>query len=145
MFARSISLPFLLFVSIIINQATSFSLNMMASKYLGKSPVFVAGGTRGVGLEVVKQLSSLGTPVHALCRRRDAVEELSKIPGVRPYFGDAFDEAAVQECMGGCIAAVSMLGGKSAPGQKRVDYAGNSNVIEQAGILGVERIILVTR
>jgi nucleoside-diphosphate-sugar epimerase len=25
-----------------------------------------------------------------------------------------------------------------------VDYMGNSNVIEQAGILGVERIILVT-
>ena len=42
---------------------------MMASKYLGKSPVFIAGGSNGVGLEVVKQLSSMGTPVHVLARR----------------------------------------------------------------------------
>jgi hypothetical protein len=45
------------------------SITMMSSKYLGKSPVFVAGGTNGVGFEVVKQLSSLGTPVHVLARR----------------------------------------------------------------------------
>lgn len=38
------------------------------------------------------------------------------------------------------------IGGQPEPGQTvRVDYAGNSNVIEQAGILGVERIILITR
>ena len=43
---------------------------MMASKYLGKSPVFIAGGSNGVGLEIVKQLSKLGTPVHALVRRK---------------------------------------------------------------------------
>lgn len=42
---------------------------MMASKYLGKSPVFVAGGSQGVGYEIVKQLTQLGTPVHALVRR----------------------------------------------------------------------------
>ena len=47
--------------------------------------------------------------------------------------------------MEGCIAAVTTLGGKPVDGQQRVDYMGNSNVIEQAGILGVERIILVTR
>ena len=43
---------------------------MTASKYLGKSPVFIAGGSNGVGLEIVKQLSKLGTPVHALVRRK---------------------------------------------------------------------------
>ena len=45
-----------------------------------------------------------------------------------------------------CVAAITTLGGR--PDEKtgqRVDYVGNSNVIEQAGILGVERIILVTR
>jgi hypothetical protein len=45
----------------------------------------------------------------------------------------------------GCVAAITTLGGKQNEGQERVDYMGNSNVIEQAGILGVERIILVTR
>jgi hypothetical protein len=48
--------------------------------------------------------------------------------------------------MEGCIAAITTLGGnKPADGSQRIDYIGNSNVIEQAGILGVERIILVTR
>jgi nucleoside-diphosphate-sugar epimerase len=145
MFIGSVNVALLLVFGIFSGQVTSLSLRMMASKYLGKNPVFVAGGTRGVGLELVKQLSALGTPVHALCRTRESVEELSKIHGVRPYLGDALDESAVQECMEGCVAAVTMLGGKPAEGQKRVDYMGNSNVIEQAGILGVERIILVTR
>ena len=49
------------------------------------------------------------------------------------------------QCMTGCVAAITTLGGKSEDGQQRIDYIGNSNVIEQAGILGVERIILVTR
>jgi len=39
----------------------------MAS-YLGSKPVFVAGGGIGVGLEIVKLLSALGTPVRALVR-----------------------------------------------------------------------------
>jgi NADP-dependent 3-hydroxy acid dehydrogenase YdfG len=52
-----------------ISSASSRSITMMASKYLGKSPVFVAGGSNGVGFEIVKQLTQLGTPVHALVRR----------------------------------------------------------------------------
>ena len=115
----------------------------MASKYLGKQPVFVAGGSSGVGLEVVKQLSSLGTPVRALVRSTEGVSLLKSIPLVTPIFGDAANEADVQSAMNGCIAAVTTLGGKNADGS-RIDYIGNSNVVEQAGILGVERIILVT-
>ena len=53
-----------------LGHVSSRSMTMMSSKYLGKSPVFVAGGSNGVGLEVVKQLSSLGTPVHVLARRQ---------------------------------------------------------------------------
>ena len=116
----------------------------MMSIYLGKNPVFVAGGGSGVGLEVVKQLSALGTPVRALVRKAEVKEMLDKIPGVLATIGDAFDEEAVQSTMNGCIAAITTLGGKQSDG-KRSDYIGNSNVIEQAGILGVERIILVTR
>lgn len=142
------------------------TVSMMASKYLGSSPVFVAGGSRGVGFEVVKQLSSLGTPVHALVRQLSSGEELLKLPGVKVFIGDAIDEAAVQKAMEGTIAAITTLGGTSTDGASRVDYVGNSNVVEQvpefvtmhdnlffttpkfcekAGILGVERIILVTR
>jgi uncharacterized protein YbjT (DUF2867 family) len=117
----------------------------MSSKYLGKDPVFVAGGSSGVGLELIKKLSAKGTPVHVLVRRKDAEVFLGTLPGVKVSLGDAMDASAVQKCMEGCVAAVTTLGGQPAAGQaERVDYAGNSNVIEQAGILGVERIVLVT-
>lgn len=39
--------------------------------------------------------------------------------------------------MSGCDAAITTLGGKT--GDKLVDYDGNRNVIEAAGILGVTR------
>ena len=107
---------------------STFGLNLvMKSKYLGKNPVFVAGGSSGVGLEVVKQLSSLGTPVRALVRRPESVELLKSIPLVTPILGDAVNEADVQGAMNGCIAAITTLGGKNADGS-RVDYFGNSNV-----------------
>ena len=118
---------------------------MIMSTYLGEMPVFVAGGSSGVGLEVIKQLSALGTPVKALVRRQESKDLLEKLSGVTAFLGDALDEAAVQSTMNGCVAAVTTLGGVDANGQRSADYSGNSNVIEQAGILGVERIILVTR
>ena len=118
----------------------------MSSKYLGTEPVFVAGGSSGVGLEVIRKLSALGTPVRALVRREESRVLLQKVPGVTVVLGDALDESAVQNCMAGCVAAITTLGGSPSDGQlARVDYEGNSNVIEQAGILGVERIVLVTR
>lgn len=116
------------------------------SKYMSSSPVFVAGGSSGAGLEIVKKLSALETPVRALVRRSEALSYLNSLPFVTATLGDAMDPAVVQECMTGCVAAITTLGGTLEAGQKeRVDYVGNSNVIEQAGILGVERIILVTR
>lgn len=113
------------------------------SRYLGKSPVFVAGGGRGAGYEFVKQLSRVGTPVHALVRSTESYAPLASLPGVKVTMGDALDEVAVRKAMEGCVAAVTMLGGRS--GDRRSDAEGNCNVIEQAGILGVERVILTTR
>ena len=120
----------------------------MVSKYItSKKPIFIAGGSNGVGKEVVKQLTAMGNPVKCLVRREESVEELKTIGGdlVTCQVGDAMDESDVQSCMEGCIAAVTTLGGKPAKeGGPRVDYVGNSNVVEQAGILGCERIVLVT-
>lgn len=126
------------------------SMTMMASKYLGTKPVFVAGGSTGTGLEIVRQLAALGTPVQALVRSKEKADLLSTIPGVKVFLGCATNEEDVQKAMEGSVAAITTLGGaildkdgKRVEG-KRVDYSGNSNVVEQAGILGVERIILVT-
>lgn len=119
------------------------SRSLLMKSYLGDGPVFVAGGSSGVGLEIVKQLVAAGTPVKALVRRPEAKTMLEEMNGVTATLGDAKDVAAVQSTIEGCVAAVTTLGGKTDDGV-RIDYIGNSNVIEQAGILGCERIILVT-
>ena len=89
------SLPLVLLLQL----ASVASLSVRMSVYLGKSPVFVAGGSKGVGLEVVKQLSALGTPVRALVRQQEAKEMLEKLPGVQAFIGNAFDEDSIQSTM----------------------------------------------
>jgi len=113
------------------------------SKY---SKVFVAGGTRGVGRLVVEKLIASGSEVVALARNDEAISELNKIEGVTAVKGDAFDYKSVEGAMDGCDAAITLLGrgANAEEDEKRVDYEGNSNVIEAAGILGVTRVVLVT-
>lgn len=58
---------------------------------------------------------------------------------------DALDLKGVEGVLDGCDAAISTLGGApEGDEQKRVDYVGNRNVIESAGILGITRLVLVT-
>eukprot|EP00596_Hydrurales_sp_CCMP1899_P004337 CAMPEP_0119038840 /NCGR_PEP_ID=MMETSP1177-20130426/8005_1 /TAXON_ID=2985 /ORGANISM="Ochromonas sp, Strain CCMP1899" /LENGTH=234 /DNA_ID=CAMNT_0007001941 /DNA_START=164 /DNA_END=868 /DNA_ORIENTATION=- len=119
---------------------------MKVSKYLGTSPVFVAGGTRGIGLEVMKKLSDLGTPVHILARNPETKDVLESFGGVTVTVGDALNTDDISKCMAGCVAAITTLGGRTgeSPANNRIDYTGNFNVVEQAEKLGVERVILVT-
>jgi short-subunit dehydrogenase involved in D-alanine esterification of teichoic acids len=88
---------FLIVIALLASQVNGFSLSM--STYLGKNPVFVAGGSKGLGLEVIKQLSSLGTPVRALVRKQESKELLEKLPGVEAFIGDAASEDNVQSTM----------------------------------------------
>ena len=79
------------------------------------------------------------------CRTSEAAEELNTLKGVTAVIGDAFDYKTVENAMDGCDAAITTLGGSvKDDGKSRIDYEGNSNVIEAAGILGVTRVILVT-
>lgn len=104
--------------------------------------VFVAGGSRGVGRCVVEKLSKLGIDVVALVRSEEVAAELGRMDRVTAILGDAFDQKTVENAMDGCDAAITTLGGSTE--DRRIDYEGNNNVIESAGILGVQRIILVT-
>eukprot|EP00978_Attheya_sp_CCMP212_P024061 scaffold75021_cov66-Attheya_sp.AAC.2 len=107
--------------------------------------VFVAGGSKGVGRLVVDKLVGSGTGVVALVRSEEAAAELNALDGVTAVIGDAFDYKALEGAMDGCDAAISTLGGGTVEeGKQRVDYEGNSNVIEAAGILGVTRVVLIT-
>ena len=95
-------------LTLLLVPSISLRLNVRMSTYLGKNPVFVAGGSKGVGLEVVKQLSALGTPVRCLVRQQESKEMLEKLPGVQAFIGDALDEAAVQSTMSEWIAILCL-------------------------------------
>jgi len=104
--------------------------------------VCVLGGSKGVGKDVVEMLSGRGVEVVALVRREESKKELEAMEGVTAVMGDALEAADVIGVLDGCDACVSTLGGESAG--VRVDYKGNMNAIENAGILGVTRMVLVT-
>jgi uncharacterized protein YbjT (DUF2867 family) len=113
-----------------------------SSLHMAHKKVFVAGGTRGVGRFVVEKLREKKIEVVALARSEEAAAELNAIEGVTAIIGDAFNQKEVENAMDGCDAAITTLGGTTE--DRRVDYEGNNNIIESAGILGVQRIILVT-
>jgi len=121
-------------------QQSNDSSSALCAKY---KKVFVAGGSKGVGRCIVDKLIAEGSEVVALVRSDEAVAELSAIEGVTAVQGDAFDYKTVEGAIDGCDAAVTTLGGSVAD-EKRVDYTGNNNVIEAAGILGCTRVLLVT-
>ncbi len=106
--------------------------------------VFVAGGSRGVGRCLVDQLIASGRQVVALVRKEEDAGLLNALEGCTAIVGDAFDQKTVENAMDGCDAAITTLGGSTADQGQRIDYDGNNNVIESAGILGVTRVILVT-
>jgi len=109
--------------------------------------VFVAGASRGVGRLCIEKLLAKGSEVVAFVRDPAVAQELNAIDGVTAIVGDAFDQKSVENAMDGCDAAITTLGGATTDESgvtTRVDYTGNNNVIESAGILGVTRIVLVT-
>lgn len=108
------------------------------------SKVFVAGGSKGVGRLVIDKLVEEGADeVVALVRSDEAMAELNALEKVTAIQGDAFTYKAVEGAMDGCDAAITTLGG-STDDESKIDYVGNNNVIEAAGILGVTRVVLVT-
>ena len=126
-----------------------FATRSSSSTSLCAKKVFVAGGSKGVGRHIIDKLldSDPDTSVVALVRDPQVAKELEETYGVssmKAVVGDAFDQKTVENAMDGCDAAVTTLGGVNADDGRRVDYEGNNNVIESAGILGVTRVILVT-
>jgi len=105
--------------------------------------VFLAGGTRGVGLEIARLLVGRYA-VRALVRpgsERTALADL----GAEIVEGDALDADAVARALqvGPVAAAISTVGGKPQDGD-RADYAGNRNLIDAAAAAGVGKFLLVS-
>lgn len=109
-----------------------------------RGAVFVAGGSRGVGREIVRCLVAQGTPTVAMVRSPAAQPELEAM-GATVVQADALDPAATLAAMQThpIQAVISTIGGLPQDGQ-RSDYLGNKHLIDAAVAVGVDKFILVS-
>ncbi|MEG4580121.1 SDR family oxidoreductase [Microcoleus sp. MON1_C5] len=110
-----------------------------------KSHIFLAGASRGVGLEIAKCLIAQNMQVTALLRSPATSTELEGM-GIKVVTGDALDAAAMEVAMAGgepIHAVISTIGGLPKDGE-RADYLGNKNLIDAAVKAGVQKFILVS-
>jgi nucleoside-diphosphate-sugar epimerase len=110
-----------------------------------KSHIFLAGASRGVGLEIAKCLAAQKMQVTALLRSPATSTELEAM-GIKVVTGDALDAAAMEAAMAGgepIHAVISTIGSLPKDGE-RADYLGNKNLIDAAVKAGVQKFILVS-
>jgi uncharacterized protein YbjT (DUF2867 family) len=104
----------------------------------------VFGGTRGVGLETVRQLRESGEAVTVMVRETSDLTALSAIEGVSTTVGDALVMADVTAAFasGTFETVITTLGGT--PASYEVDSVGNIHAMDGAIAAGVERFILIS-
>jgi uncharacterized protein YbjT (DUF2867 family) len=110
-----------------------------------RTHIFLAGASRGVGLEIAKCLTEQQMQVTALLRSPETSPELAAM-GIKVAVGDALDADAVFAAMTGgepIYAVISTIGGLPKDGE-RSDYLGNKNLIDAAVKAGVQKFILVS-
>lgn len=110
-----------------------------------RTHIFLAGASRGVGLEIAKCLTEQKMQVTALLRSPETSPELAAM-GIKVAVGDALDADAVLAAMTGgepIYAVISTIGGLPKDGE-RSDYLGNKNLIDAAVKAGVQKFILVS-
>ena len=105
--------------------------------------VLVFGGSRGVGLEAVTELTRRGEKITAMVRKssdRAALEAL----GVNLVTGDALDSEDLKRAFAAAPfrVVVSTIGGHGK--NLRPDFEGNRNIVDAAKAAGIPRMVLVT-
>lgn len=109
--------------------------------------IVLAGGSRGVGYEVARNLIAQGHHVTALLRSEQAMPTLETL-GANPVRADAVHavelESAVLACKDVDAVITTMGGMPQDPQGQRVDYVGNRNLMEAALKAGIQRFLLVS-
>lgn len=109
------------------------------------SNIFIAGASRGVGLEIAKCLIQQQLKVKALLRTEASRAELEAI-GIKVVLGDALNIGDVERAIltnEPVYAVISTIGSLPKDSEK-VDYIGNKNLIDAAVKAGVQKFILVS-
>ena len=106
--------------------------------------IAVAGGTGRLGTLVVKRLAARGLEVrvltrdpHRACHLSDCVAEVVSC--------DVRDRASVESALPGATIVVSAVHGFAGPGRvspESVDRDGNANLVEAAGAVGADMVLL---
>ena len=106
--------------------------------------VFLAGGSRGVGMEVARWLRRKGLTVAAMLRSPQSQPTLEAM-GITTVLGDALEPDQVEQAMRATPidAVISTVGGMLQEG-RRSDYLGNRNLMDAAVKVGVKKFVLVT-
>ncbi len=123
--------------------AIGFELTASAQE-VSPSGIFVLGGSRGTGLEIVKLLRQRGDDVTVLVRESSNTVALN-LTGAQLVVGDALDRGSLDAALaqGEFQLVISTIGGR-APDNTRVDGIGNINTIEAAKAAGVSRFLLIS-
>ncbi len=114
-------------------------------KMTKKDYIFVAGASRGVGKEIVKNLRQQNQKVKILLRSPDKRSELEAM-GIKVLMGDALNLAEVEKALLAeekITAIISTIGGKNKEGV-RSDYLGNKNLIDGAIAAKINKFILIS-
>ena len=106
--------------------------------------IAVAGGTGRLGTLVVKRLAARGLEVrvltrdpHRACHLSDCVAEVVSC--------DVRDRASIESALAGATIVVSAVHGFAGPGRvspESVDRDGNANLVEAAGAVGADMVLL---
>lgn len=105
--------------------------------------IIIFGGTRGVGLEVVRLLARRNYDVSAFVRPESDRSRLESLD-VKFIVGDALNESDVQAAFAKrrFSTVISTLGCRKCDAPP--DYIGNRNVIDAASAAGIQHVILVS-
>jgi len=106
--------------------------------------VLIIGGTRGVGLELVRELNARDEKVVVLVRRTSKTADL-EVEEVPLIVGDAMDRPSIDAAVASddFSIVVTTINGRTTTGE-RVDAQGNVNIIDAAKAAGVERVVLIS-
>ncbi|BAY45166.1 NAD-dependent epimerase/dehydratase [Scytonema sp. HK-05] len=109
------------------------------------SNIFIAGASRGVGLEIAKRLTQQQLKVKALLRTAASRAELEAM-GIKVVLGDALNVGDVEHAIltNEPIHAVISTIGSLPKDSEKVDYIGNKNLIDAAVKAGAKKFILVS-
>ncbi len=108
----------------------------------------MTGGSGVVGSAVVRHLVEAGHEVVALSRSRQASEKLEEL-GAAVVGGDVLDRESVGRLVKGCwrvfhVAGVNELCSRDPSHMWKVNVEGTAIVVEQAALMGVERLVLTS-